>query len=166
MKMNMKKLTYSAMFCALCFVATYIKVPISTGVGYVNLGDCIVLLSGWILGPLYGFFAAGIGSALCDIVSSFVIYAPATFVIKGLMATASYFIFIILSKKIKNIFAKVVSGIVAEIIMVLGYFLFELFLYGFATALADVPFNVVQGFVGLVVGVILSHALQRVKFDT
>ena len=74
------------MLAALCCVATMIiKIP-SPLKGYLNLGDCVVLLSGWLLGPAYGFAAAGIGSALADIFSGYVIYAPATFIIKGLMA--------------------------------------------------------------------------------
>ena len=32
--------------------------------GYLNLGDCAVLLAGWLLSPVYGFLAAGLGSAL------------------------------------------------------------------------------------------------------
>ena len=81
-----RKIVLAALLASLTCVATMlIKVP-SPLKGYVNLGDCVVLLSGWILSPLYGFFAAGIGSALADIFSGYVIYAPATFVIKGAMA--------------------------------------------------------------------------------
>ena len=54
----------TALFMALCCVATMvIQIPSPTQ-GYVNLGDCVVLLSGWLLGPWYGIAAAGIGSAL------------------------------------------------------------------------------------------------------
>ena len=61
-----RKIVMTAMFAALCCVATMIiKIP-SPLKGYLNLGDCIVLLSGFMLSPLYGFLAAGIGSALAD----------------------------------------------------------------------------------------------------
>ena len=54
--------------------------------GYVNLGDGIVLLSAWVLPLPYGIVAAGLGSALADLFSGYTVYAPATFVIKALMA--------------------------------------------------------------------------------
>ena len=37
-----------------------IKIP-SPLKGYLNLGDCVVLLAGWMLPPTYGFLAAGLG---------------------------------------------------------------------------------------------------------
>ena len=79
-----KTLTVSAMLAALACVATLINVPSVDG--YKNLGDCIVLLSGCLLGPLYGALAAGMGSALSDIILGYAYYAPATLVIKGVMA--------------------------------------------------------------------------------
>lgn len=50
----------------------------------------MVLLCGWLLGPIYGTIAAGLGPALADIFSGYVVYAPATFVIKALMALVAY----------------------------------------------------------------------------
>ena len=49
------------LLAALCCVATMIiKIP-SPLKGYLNLGDCIVLVSGWLLAPGYALAAAGIG---------------------------------------------------------------------------------------------------------
>ena len=45
--------------------------------GFVNLGDCIVLLSGWILGPWWGAAAGGIGSMLVDLLAATVTMRPA-----------------------------------------------------------------------------------------
>ena len=55
------------------------------------------------------------------------------------------------------------SGIVAEIIMILGYFIFEGFTYGFAPSLVNVPANAIQGASGLVIGCILIKILKRIK---
>ena len=61
------KIVTAAMLAALTCVATMIiKIP-SPLKGYMNLGDCVVLLSGWMLAPGYGFLAAGLGSALADV---------------------------------------------------------------------------------------------------
>ena len=67
---KVKKLVLSALMAALVYVATsIIQIP-SPMSGYVNLGDCFVLLSGWLLGPWYGGAAAGIGSMLVDLLCS------------------------------------------------------------------------------------------------
>ena len=60
-----------------------IKIP-SPLKGYINLGDGIVLLAAWVLPLPYGLVAAGLGSALADLFSGYVVYAPATFAIKAL----------------------------------------------------------------------------------
>lgn len=67
--------------------------------GYVNLGDCAVLMSAWVLGPLYGGAAAGIGSALADLLSGYAHYVPGTFAIKLVMAVAAALIFRAATKK-------------------------------------------------------------------
>ena len=66
---NTKFLTLAAVLAALTTVATLIQIPRPHG--YINLGDTIVNCAGWILGGTYGAAAAGIGSALADIVSGF-----------------------------------------------------------------------------------------------
>ena len=89
---KIRKLVLAALFAALCTIMTLvIQVP-SPMQGYVNLGDCAVLLSAWVLGPLYGGAAAGVGSMLADLLSGYAHYAPGTFAIwlgKGLAAAAS-----------------------------------------------------------------------------
>ena len=158
-----KKLVMAALLAALCCVATMIiKIP-SPLKGYLNLGDCVVLLAGWLLSPLYGFLAAGVGSALADVFSGYVTYAPATFIIKGLMALIAYFGFKILKDKIGNLPSRIVSGIVAEAIMVLGYFVFEGFLYGFIPSIVNVPANAVQGVAGIIIGTILIKVFEKSK---
>ena len=68
---NIKKLVLAALMAALTYVATSIVQIPSPMQGYVNLGDCIVLLSGWILGPWWGAAAGGIGSMLVDLLGGY-----------------------------------------------------------------------------------------------
>ena len=82
---TIRMLVLSAMFAALCCVTTML-VQFPTVAGYTNIGEGMCLLAGLVLGPWYGFFAAGIGSALADLISGYAYYVPATFVIKGLVA--------------------------------------------------------------------------------
>ena len=158
-----KRIVTASMLAALCCVATMIiKIP-SPLKGYINLGDCVVLLSGWLLSPLYGFLAAGIGSALADVFSGYITYAPATFVIKGLMAIIAYFGFRLLHKRLGSFSSRIVSGTLSEIIMILGYFIFEGFLYGFVPSLVNIPANAVQGVAGLIIGTILIKVFEKNK---
>ena len=164
MKTKTQKIVIAAMLAALTCIATMIiKIP-SPLKGYLNLGDCVVLLSGWLLSPLYGFLAAGLGSGLADLISGYGVYVPATFIIKGVMAIAAYFGFRFLQNKVTNISARIVSGIVAELIMVFGYYVFEGFLYGFGASLVNIPANAVQGVAGLIVGTILVKIFEKSKY--
>ena len=163
MNTRTKKIVMAAMLAALACVATMIiKIP-SPLKGYLNLGDCIVLVAGWMLSPTYGFLAAGLGSALADLFSGYVTYAPATFVIKGLMALIAFYGFKLLHNKIGNLPSRIISGILAEIMMILGYFAFEGFLYGFVPSLVNIPANGVQGIAGLIIGVILIKIFEKTK---
>ena len=157
MKTKTQSMIMASMLAALTCAATMVvKIP-SPLHGYINLGDCIVLLSGWLLGPVYGFCAAGIGSALADLFSGYLVYAPATFAIKGLMAVTAFALW----QHRKSASALVVGGVAAELLMVAGYLAFESILYGFVPSLANVPANGVQGIAGVLFGVILMKALEK-----
>ena len=163
MNTRTKKIVTAALMAALACVATMIiKIP-SPLKGYLNLGDCIVLVSGWMLSPTYGFLAAGLGSALADVFSGYVTYAPATFVIKGVMALVAFYGFKLLHNKLGDLPSRIVSGIVAEIVMILGYFVFEGFLYGFIPSAVNIPANGVQGIAGLIIGIILMKVFEKSK---
>ena len=158
--MKIKKIVLAALLAAFTCVATFIvRIPSPTG-GYVNLGDCMVLLSGFILGPVYGFLSASIGSALADISAGYMLYAPITFLIKGLMALVAALIHKALKKKGVTL-ANVLGGIVAEIIMVAGYFFFEWAVYGIGGAIPSVLPNVGQGVVGLIAAVLIFAVVNK-----
>ncbi len=155
------KTVVAALFTALICVATFIiQIPSPATGGYVNLGDCFVLIAGMYLGYGYGALAAGLGSALADMLAGYSQYAPATFVIKALMAVFACFIFKSLIKKTR-IGAKILSGLAAEVIMVGGYFAYEAVIlkYGMAAAGSVVP-NIIQGVAGILAAFALSTALD------
>lgn len=158
-----KKLVLAALFAAITCVGTLITVPVPVTNGYVNLGDCVVLLCGWVLGPAYGFVAAAIGSSLADLLLGFGVYAPATFVIKGLMALTAYFVFKMLDKNRQSLLPRIFSALASEIIMVSGYTAFETFTYGFGGAIVNVVGNIVQGAFGIIAGTLLINAFVKKK---
>ena len=163
MKRKIRVLVVSALFAALICVATMIiKIPTPLK-GYINLGDCAVLLAGWLLPPGYSFLAAGIGSALADIFSGYFIYAPATFVIKGLTAVTAFLLFRVISRKTKDIISAAASGVASEIIMVAGYYIFEGFMYGFGASAVNILPNVLQAAAGITLGVLLLGIFRKTK---
>lgn len=164
---NLRKIVFSAMLAAVITVATMIvRIPSPTG-GYVNLGDCFVLISGWLLGPLYGFLVGGIGSGLADLLAGYPIYIAPTFIIKGLMSVCSWGVFRLLGgkNKVNSIIARAVSAVCAEIIMVAGYFIAEAIMFGVAKSALGVVGNVVQGVAGAVAGVILISIIRKSNLD-
>lgn len=160
---KLQKLAVSALLTAIVCVATFVvKIPSPATNGYFNLGDCFVLLSGWLLGPVYGALAAGLGSALADILSGYAQYALPTFVIKALMAVTAFFIVKALNKK--PLIGKIIGGIAAETVMVLGYFGYEAAILGYGLAAAGSIFsNVMQGIVGIIAGVAVTIAIEKNK---
>lgn len=165
MNKETKRLVTAALLAAMTCVATMvIKVPSPLN-GYLNLGDCIVLLAGWMLSPTLGFLSAGLGSALADVFSGYATYAIPTFIIKGLMALIAFYGFKLLNKRLGDVLSRIISGISAEITMILGYYLFEGFLYGFIPSAVNIPANAVQGVAGLVLGVLLIKLFQRAKIS-
>ncbi len=160
---KIRTMVMAAVLAALACVATMvIQIP-SPMNGYVNLGDCFVLLSGWLLGPWWGAAAGGIGSMLADLLLGYGHYAPGTLVIKGLMALVGALVFKALGKKSA---AALVSGVVSEVIMVVGYFGYAGLLLGKGIgAAASIPGNLVQGAVGLVAGFLLLQVARRIHLE-
>lgn len=156
---KLRKLVLSALLAALCCVATMVVQIPSPMQGYVNLGDCFVLLSGWMLGPWYGFAAGGIGSMLADVLLGYAHYAPGTLIIKGLMAMTAA---LILRRMNGSSAGRVLGGVAAELLMVAGYFGYASLLLGKGlAAAASIPGNLVQGAVGLAAGVMLMAVMVR-----
>lgn len=164
---NTKILVMTALFTALTCIATMIiMIPSPLG-GYVNLGDVFVLLGSFILGPLPGAIAAALGSAMADVLAGYVIYAPGTFVIKGLMALLTGYAFRRLDVKTRAALAvkASVSSLLGEIVMVLGYLLYESVILGFGWAAAvNVPANSVQALAGIAGSTALFLALANTPY--
>lgn len=155
------KLILAALTAALSCVATMlIQIPIPATNGYINLGDGVVLLGAFLLGPVYGFAAGGIGSMLADIILGYAVFAPGTFIIKGLSAYVAARLFRAVHG---GRFAAVTAGAAGEVIMVLGYFVYEALVLGYGLAAAgSIPGNAVQGTAGVAAAAVLYKALSAV----
>ena len=164
MNTKLKKIIMSALFAALACVATMsIRIPTPGTGGYIHPGDAVVILAGVILGPVYGFLAGGIGSALADLIGGYFVYVPITFAIKGLVSLVAGLIYQKVAKNRQTRYLGVILGGVIDIVFVAGgYFLCESVLYGTAGAAASVPANIIQGIGGLIISFVLYPVLLAI----
>ena len=159
---KLHRLVLAALFTALTTVMTMvIQVP-SPMQGYVNLGDCGVLLSAWVLGPAWGGAAAGIGSMLADLLG-YPLYAPGTLVIKTCMAVAAALILRAFQRGDRpSLAGQLAGGAAAGTILVAGYFGYACLLLGKGlAAAASIPGNIVQAVFGLAAAVAVMQVLIR-----
>lgn len=155
---HVQRLALGGLMAALVCVATsFFKLPVPITQGYIHLGDAFVLVSAAILGPL-GVAAGAIGSMLADLLGGYFQYLLPTFVIKGVVALVAYAGL----KASKPMWVEWLVLIIAEAVMVLGYFLAECLMYGAASAAGAVLPNVVQGLGGVVIGALLIPVFRQV----
>ena len=85
MMKKLVELSISAIGIVLVCLATIaLQVYIPATHGYFNLGETMVYTFALLFGPRVGLIAGGIGSALADLLTGYVIYAPGTLVIKAI----------------------------------------------------------------------------------
>lgn len=153
------ELVMTGVLAALCCAATLVIHIASPTGGYLNLGDTVVLLGAYLMGPWYGAAAAGVGSALADLISGAAAWAPATLVIKAVMAIAAGLVYRTVRQRRG---AAVLTGLIGEIPMGLGYWLYDAWLLGSASgAAAGIPSNLVQAALGIAASALLTAALRR-----
>ncbi len=165
------------MFAALTLLATSVlRIPTPV-FGYIHIGDGFVLLAGFLLGPVYGGLAAGIGSALSDFLAGYVIWAPGSFVIKFLTAAAAAVVYSHLrraGRMHRNGGVFLLAAVTGELIMTAGYFLYNILIVSIsagtaeaglaaaaAVSLAEIPFNLIQGGAGILLAAVLYPIFSR-----
>lgn len=163
-KKSTKKLVYTALMIALVTVGTmFIRVPSPRSGGYLNLGDAFIHLSSFFFGPYVGILAGGLGSALADIIGGYSHYAIFSLIIKGCMG----FFVGYAQKKAKGLHkSTIIAVIVAELIMVFGYYLTNMF---FAktifVGIASIPTDLIQGAFGMILFLIMAKSLSIAGID-
>ena len=153
---NLKKIAYAGVLAALLFIGTELHIP--TAIGHINLGDVVILVSAYILGP-FAFVPAAIGSTLADLLAGYPQYAAATFLIKGVMGLVAGLLLKRNSQGKVSLVRKLSASFVTELIMIAGYFAFESlpFMYGVEAALGSVIPNGIQASAAIVGAVPLMY---------
>lgn len=164
---NTRKLVYSGVSIALVFLATmFTRIPGPVPPGYINLGDSVIMLAAIFLGRGAGFAAGAFGSALADMVApGGLIFAPITFIVKGI---EGYVVGAMASGRGNSGKKLIPALITGAVIMIGGYFLAELTVlklfdpvFGLSAALAELPFNAIQGGISVVIVLLLSSLLEK-----
>ncbi len=150
-----------AIMTALATVATLVlTIPYPVTNGYFNLGDTIVMLGGLLLGPIGGFIVGGVGSALADMIVA-PIYAPITLIVKGFEGMAvGYFC----SKTVTATHLSkwdVIGVLVGSVIMLVGYLIGEIILWGFGAAIMElIAVNLAQVTAGAAVALLIGPTIR------
>lgn len=100
-----------------------------------------------------------------DILLGYAQFAPGTLLIKGTEGIIVGFLYQKLQKRFTNrSLSATIAIAIGGLEMVAGYFIYEQLVLGypFALALAEVPFNMVQMLVGLIIAVPVVHAVFRI----
>ncbi|MHA1106368.1 MAG: ECF transporter S component [Promethearchaeota archaeon] len=153
---------FAAFICALTFI---VPITIPATQGYINLGDIGVMISGLLFGPIIGGITGGIGSALADLFIA-PIYAVPTLIIKGL---EGFFVGLIANPKkhyLKPNYRDFLAVIFGGLVMVFGYFIVEIILYGFPSALFEFFFNgAIQFGLGVLSALIFAFVARKNIID-
>jgi uncharacterized membrane protein len=159
-------LILTAMLIALVFVATFflnIRLPIAANGGLVHLGTAMLFIASILFGPKKGAMAGAIGMGLFDLVSGWTLWAPFTFVVRGLQG---YIVGKIAWSNGRNGTSVVFNllGIILSVpVMLAGYYVCEGVLYGsWIAPLASIPGNLTQIVVGICIAIPVGVVLKKV----
>ncbi|MDP4146795.1 MAG: ECF transporter S component [Bacillota bacterium] len=163
-----------AIMAAIIYVATWlIQIPVATGgfKGLVHLGDSMVFVAAVLLGRNKAATASAVGMCLFDLLSPYAMWAPFTFVIKGLMAYIAATIAYRNGLQGKSVINNVVGFVLGGIWMILGYFGAGILLNHFGmhmpwnqsyiAALPNIPADIAQVVIGIIIATPLSLILKK-----
>lgn len=155
-----KSIIYTALFAALVCVATFsIKIPSVVTNGYVHLGDGFIFIAVILLGKKNGALAGAIGASLADMLGGYSHYILPTFIIKLVMG---YVMGLIIDKLTSKRSSWLIGAFVGSTWQILAYYVVgSLFVGSFVTTLMDIPGNIMQSLVGIIIALLLSGQLKK-----
>ncbi len=145
-----------ALMVAFVSVATFIAVP-GPSSSYFNLGEIAIYVVALTFGGKAGGVAGAFGSAITDVLLGYSIWAPFTFVIKGL---EGYVVGRIAGGEtdLKKVILAILIG---GHIMIIGYGLTKGFLISWAAVLPEIIIDYGQMSIGAIVAIPISRQLIK-----
>ena len=164
-KYSTKRIVRLGLFIAINMAATYIHIPI--GPGMLHLGTTTLFITALILNPIDSAIAAGGGMFLFDLLGGYLMYAPFTLVIKGIMA----FIVakIVQSKDFngENMMVNFIAYVVGGIISLGGYYLTNVYFTGnFIAPLAKIPGSLLTTSIGIIITLPIGIQIKKKIFKS
>ena len=160
-----QRLVMTALMMTLVLLGTAIfRIPVPMTQGYVHLGDAMVFIGVMMLGRKNGTVAAGLGSAMADILGGFAVWAPWTLFIKAAMAfTAGSFIERSYSGH-RHAAGFITGMTLGGMLMCAGYYIAEGVMYGnWAAAALGIPWNIGQFIIGMMIAMMFRGAVSSLR---
>ncbi|MBC2579716.1 ECF transporter S component [Clostridium sp. DJ247] len=162
-----------ALMAAMTYIATAV-INIPSGVivkGVVHLGDTMIFLAAVLLGRKKAFLSAAIGMCMFDLLSPYAVWAPFTFVIKGVMAYIAASIAYRKDYDGNNVLNNIAGFALSGIWMIGAYYVAGVIIMHFITniafsqafilAAAEIPGNITQVVAGIVLALPLTKILKK-----
>jgi uncharacterized membrane protein len=164
-KFTTKDMVETALLTALVFVATAfinVKLPILSSGGLVHLGTVMLYVAAIVFGKEKGAIAGAVGMAIFDLSSGWALWAPFTFVIRGIMGYMVGAITWGKNKNGNNLIVNAFAMILSGAWMIVGYYITEGILYGnWVSPMASIPGNIAQIVIGMILGLPIAKALKK-----
>jgi len=163
-----KQIALTGVFAALVYITTSISVPMPQPLGVWHMGNLVAFIGAILCGPYVGAFVCAVGAGLFDIWnplwgSRFIIWAPATLVIRGLMG-------FLVGKiaRLENLEPNrsgLIAMIVGHVEKNVGYFLYDYYLFG-AVSFLDLFTLFPKSIVEIVITLGLLVAVRKTLRET
>lgn len=172
------KLCVAAMMAALVFAGNYmrVKIPVSLGgTTAFTLANILCALSGLLLGPWWGGLAAGLGSAIFDMLDpEYIVEAPITFVTKGMYGLVAGLVLYYLFRNAKEKYGPQLIATACAAVCYMVVYSVKVFFYNgmliqglpgadqcWLLVLSKMPATVFNGVVAMVGAPILGVAVMK-----
>ncbi len=159
-------LIITAMLISLVFVATVfitIKLPITAKGGIVHFGTAMLFIAAILFGPKKGAIAGAVGMGLFDLISGWTLWAPFTFIARGLQGYIVGKIAWSNHRKGSSIAFNLLAMIVSIPFMLAGYYICELVLFNsWVIPLGSIPGNITQNILGICVAIPVCIVLKKI----
>ncbi len=165
-KMSVRDLVLDGCLIAIVFVSTYLiqfRLPFASQGGLVHAGNIALFTIAMLFGSRRGALAGSFGMAIFDLVSGWALWAPFTFVVRGIMG---WIIGKLSSTEETNapkfVFFNVLVIALSGIWMMAGYYVTEVVLYGnYIVPLNSIPGNISQIVIGVAGAIPLTYTLKQ-----
>ena len=146
------KIALVSILAALSVVLGYIvKIPTQTGI--LTLLDAGIFFTAFYYGRREGAIVGGLGGFLIDLISGYPHWMVFSLLFHGLQGYFAGF-----KGKWQGL-----GLVLATIIMVAGYACATAWMKGWGQALLDVPHNLLQNFVGMLVGYLIHQSIEKIR---